>query len=99
MALCPASVGQTGLVLLPFGPWQPKHTAALAVPPCTVPWSYGVAAGAAGAFASHVASIKPHAPTTMFLFDIVAFPHPIDLCDGGKLYTTVRSRLTAPDRA
>ena len=44
-------------------------------------------------------AIKPHAPTAMFLFDIVAFPHPIDLCDGGKLYTTVRSSLTAPDRA
>ena len=35
----------------------------------------------------------------MFLFDIVAFPHPIDLCDGGKLYTTVCGCLTAPDRA
>ena len=33
-------------MLLPFGPWQPKQTAALVWPFCTVPWSYGVAAGA-----------------------------------------------------
>jgi hypothetical protein len=58
---------------LPFGPWQPKQTAALVWPFCTVPWSYGVAAGE---FVSVNAATKAQVLTAIFLFDIVAFPHP-----------------------
>src|SRR4029077_18371148 len=57
-AFWPASRGQSGLVLLPFGPWQAAHTAALVAPSAALPWVNGesgalagVAAAAAGAAA------------------------------------------------
>src|SRR5579863_7920209 len=54
-ALCPARRGQSGLVLLPFGPWQEEHTAALVAPLVVLPWvkgRSGVAGGAAFEFAA-----------------------------------------------
>src|SRR5580692_8527631 len=62
-ALCPASRGHSGLVLLPATPWQAAHTAALVAPSATLPCvkgkvsvgdcaaEAGVAAAAAGACA------------------------------------------------
>src|SRR5579862_4462012 len=54
-ALCPASRGHSALVLLPFGPWQEEHTAALVAPLVALPWvkgSSGVDGGAAFEFAA-----------------------------------------------
>ena len=42
-ALWPASRGQSGLVLLPFGPWQAEHTADLVAPSAALPWVNGKA--------------------------------------------------------
>src|SRR5580658_3396878 len=50
-AFCPASFGQSGLVLLPLGPWQAMHVATLVAPLCTVPSVYG-STGAFGASAA-----------------------------------------------
>src|SRR4029077_17279534 len=47
-ALWPASRGQSGVVLLPFGPWHAAHTAALVAPSAGLPWVNGESGALAG---------------------------------------------------
>src|SRR5579862_3170743 len=62
-ALWPASRGQSGLVLLPFGPWHAIHTAALVAPSASLPWANGASGGAAGVAA--VASVAAAAASAV----------------------------------
>src|SRR5579863_3498513 len=55
-ALCPASRGHSGLVLLPCGPWHEEHSAALPSPLAALPVVNGEVAALALAGAAAVAA-------------------------------------------
>src|SRR4249919_949092 len=82
-SLCPARFGQSGVVLLPLGPWQAEQTAALVAP------SAAPSAGAEAAMlmparaATNLHNFIPGAP--LAVLELV--PPVAGVPTGGELYT------------